>query len=304
MRAVQTAWLLQVAGPVPATFAVPFCARPDPSEDDVFSSSVPPAPHGARSCANGAELCRAASAAAWPTSRRTSSIGSYHRSPFGRRSTSPPRLAQGPVLPAVGQICHRRRSAPMIPDRPFEYFHLLPSPPRSIPSSRAGPVLAWSSCMTPMSVRDLLVRLGLTAGLGSSIVSCGGSTQITNPPPPHDGAAGATDAPADSGRAGGGGAAGSSGTGGVGNPPAPSGAGGGGGSAAAGSGGAGGGAGGQAGSGIAGVGGWMGTWNPPPPDGSWGQPEIQPSDAGKDADGREDGGHSDVASRDAQDKGG
>lgn len=33
----------------PAAFAVPFCTRPDPGEDDVFRSSVPPAPHGARS---------------------------------------------------------------------------------------------------------------------------------------------------------------------------------------------------------------------------------------------------------------
>ncbi len=36
-RAVQTARLLQAADPVSATFAVPFCARPDPGEDDIFS---------------------------------------------------------------------------------------------------------------------------------------------------------------------------------------------------------------------------------------------------------------------------
>ena len=35
-RAVQTARLLQAAGSVPATFAVPFCTRPDPGEDDFF----------------------------------------------------------------------------------------------------------------------------------------------------------------------------------------------------------------------------------------------------------------------------
>lgn len=33
--AVQTARLLQAAGTVPATFAVPFSTRPDPGEDDV-----------------------------------------------------------------------------------------------------------------------------------------------------------------------------------------------------------------------------------------------------------------------------
>lgn len=35
LRAVQTARLLQAAAPVSATFAVPFCTRPDPGEDDV-----------------------------------------------------------------------------------------------------------------------------------------------------------------------------------------------------------------------------------------------------------------------------
>jgi len=35
LRAVQTARLLQAAGAIPATFAVPFCTRPDPGEDDV-----------------------------------------------------------------------------------------------------------------------------------------------------------------------------------------------------------------------------------------------------------------------------
>ena len=36
MRAVQAARLLQAAVPVSATFAAPFCVRPDPDEDDVF----------------------------------------------------------------------------------------------------------------------------------------------------------------------------------------------------------------------------------------------------------------------------
>ena len=35
LRTVQTARLLQAAVPVSATFAVPFCSRPDPAEDDV-----------------------------------------------------------------------------------------------------------------------------------------------------------------------------------------------------------------------------------------------------------------------------
>ena len=33
LRTVQTARLLQAAVPVSATFAVPFCSRPDPAED-------------------------------------------------------------------------------------------------------------------------------------------------------------------------------------------------------------------------------------------------------------------------------
>ena len=47
LRAFQTARLLQATGSVPVTFAVPFCTRPDPGEDDSIWSSVPPLLHGA-----------------------------------------------------------------------------------------------------------------------------------------------------------------------------------------------------------------------------------------------------------------
>ena len=52
LRTVQTVRLLQAALPVWATFTVPFFTRPDPGEDDVFRSSVPPAPHGAHACSS------------------------------------------------------------------------------------------------------------------------------------------------------------------------------------------------------------------------------------------------------------
>jgi hypothetical protein len=53
LRTVQTARLLQAAVPVSATFAVPFCSRPDPAEDDVFRSSVPPLLHDAHPFSSG-----------------------------------------------------------------------------------------------------------------------------------------------------------------------------------------------------------------------------------------------------------
>jgi hypothetical protein len=40
LRAVKTVRLLQAANPILATFTVPFCARPDPGEDDFIGSSV------------------------------------------------------------------------------------------------------------------------------------------------------------------------------------------------------------------------------------------------------------------------
>jgi hypothetical protein len=41
-RAVQAARLLQAAVPISATFAAPFCARPDPGDDEFMGSSVSP----------------------------------------------------------------------------------------------------------------------------------------------------------------------------------------------------------------------------------------------------------------------
>jgi hypothetical protein len=41
-RAVQAARLLQAADPISATFAAPFCTRPDPGEDEFIRSSVFP----------------------------------------------------------------------------------------------------------------------------------------------------------------------------------------------------------------------------------------------------------------------
>jgi hypothetical protein len=46
-RAFQAARLLQAADPVSATFTAPFCVRPDPDEDEIIRSSVPPCLHGA-----------------------------------------------------------------------------------------------------------------------------------------------------------------------------------------------------------------------------------------------------------------
>ena len=40
LRAVKTVRLLQAAVPILATFTIPFCARPDPGEDDFVRSSV------------------------------------------------------------------------------------------------------------------------------------------------------------------------------------------------------------------------------------------------------------------------
>jgi hypothetical protein len=36
LRALKTARLLQAAVPISATFAVPFCIRPDPDKDDFY----------------------------------------------------------------------------------------------------------------------------------------------------------------------------------------------------------------------------------------------------------------------------
>ncbi len=53
LRTVQTVRLLQATAPDSVTFTVPFYARPDPGEDDVFRSSVSPSPHGAHDRSSG-----------------------------------------------------------------------------------------------------------------------------------------------------------------------------------------------------------------------------------------------------------
>ncbi len=78
-----------------ATFAIPFCARPDSGEDDISRSSVPPSLHGARSLARHVAFARVAPAAECATRPRISSIASFRPFPCASgcsrfRSTSAP----------------------------------------------------------------------------------------------------------------------------------------------------------------------------------------------------------------------
>ena len=135
--------------------------------------------------------------------------------------------------------------------------------------------------MKPKTVRELLISLGLTAGLGAAEPACGSSLVVSNPPP-DSGYEVSNPPPPDSGydtAAGGRG-----GTGGVSNPP-PGGTFGG--DAAAGNGGSGGvggigGTGGLAGSGFGG-----GNVFPPQPDAS-GTDLVGSPDADASADGSAD----------------
>jgi hypothetical protein len=160
--------------------------------------------------------------------------------------------------------------------------------------------------MKPKSVRDLLVSLGLTAGLGSAAVGC----QVGNPVTFRDAAAdngtdqngasptGAGGSSGTTGTADGGSAAGTDGQGGGGDGTVGAG-----GTGAGGNGG-GAGTGGAGGMGTGGVAGGHVTWNPPPPDGSWGIPETSTVDTRTDVGDRDSDGHSDADSTDAKDAGG
>lgn len=148
------------------------------------------------------------------------------------------------------------------------------------------------SGMKPKTVRDLLISLGLSAGLGAAGPACGSSLTVSNPPPPDGSSDVANPPPPDSGSDTA--AGGRGGTGGVSNPP-PGGSFGGGGATAGsgGSGGAGGGGGngGTGGSGFGGFGG--GNVFPPRPDASGdlgGSPDAE-STADGGADGSEADGH-------------
>ena len=144
--------------------------------------------------------------------------------------------------------------------------------------------------MKPKSVRDLLVSLGLTAGLGSTAVAC---NQVGNRISFRDGAA---DTATDQDGASATGAGGTSGTNGTADGGSTGGSGG--------QGGGGAGTGGAGGMGTGGVAGGNVTWNPPPPDGSWGFPDTSAVDTRTDVGDRDSDGHSDADSADSKDAGG
>jgi hypothetical protein len=153
-----------------------------------------------------------------------------------------------------------------------------------------GPILAEDCVMNPKSVRDLLVSLGLTAGLGSAAVACNKVGNAISFPD------GASDTATDQDGASVTGAGGSSGTNGTAD-----------GGSAGGSGGQGGGGAGTGGAGGMGTGGVAGgnvTSNPPPPDGSWGFPDTSTVDTRTDVSDLNSDGHSDADSTDAKDAGG
>jgi hypothetical protein len=56
--------------------------------------------------------------------------------------------------------------------------------------------------------------------------------------------------------------------------------------------------------GTGGVAGGNATWNPPPPDGSWGFPDTRTDDTRTDDSDLDSDGHSDADSTDAKDAGG